>query len=212
MSVSKRQINKAETQKQLLAAARAILGEGGKLSVAGAAKRAGLSVATGYRYYSDVNRLKSDAALELGLSEGKTDYLAEFRSRVEGIADPVERLLAAQRQMMGFVIRNEMPYRHFIAQGHLKVAATAPGEKPVPAGGRRMTLIEAALEPVRDKFGGKEWAACVQALMLVTGPEPFFILRDFAKLDDASIFTVTEQTIRDVAAAHLKGIGAGTPP
>ena len=207
LSVSKRQLKKTETQKKLLAAARSLVTEGNKPSIADAARRAGLSVATAYRYYSDPEQLRSDAALELDLAEGKIDFLAEFETRVEGVTDPVARLLVAQRQMMSFVMRNETAYRHFMAQGHLRIASLPDAEKPIPAGGRRIILIEAALAPIRDQFSAKAWAAYVQALMLVTGPEPYFTLHDYAQLGDADIFEVTEQAIRDVSACHFRRAG-----
>lgn len=211
LSVSKRQLKKTETQKRLLAAARSLVGEGNKPSIADAARRAGLSVATAYRYYSDPEQLRSDAALELGLAEGKTDFLAEFETRVEGMTDPIERLLVAQRQMMSFVMRNETAYRHFMAQGHLNIATQPEAKKPIPAGGRRIILIEAALAPIRSAFSAKAWGAYVQALMLVTGPEPYFTLHDYAQLSDAHIFDVTEQAIRDISACHFRRAGLTDP-
>jgi AcrR family transcriptional regulator len=201
MSSSRRQLNKAATQDKLLSAARAIAKEGGPLSIANAAKRAGIGTATAYRYYSDPNQLRSDAALDLKMHEGEDSFAGEFNRRVAYETDPVARLLIAQRQMLDFVISNELDYRNFVGHEHLRLAEhMAKGRQIVPVGGRRIQMIEAALAPIADHMPPKMFESLLHALMLVTGPEPLFTLRDYGGLKDAEIFAINENVIRTIFA------------
>lgn len=200
--LSIRQRQKLETQRKLLRAARA-LGVAGKVpSIADVAKSAGVSVATAYRYYSDPRRLQSDAALDQSLDGGQPDFVGVFEQAVAEVSDPLARLLIAQRQMMGSTIANEAAYRLFVAKGHEEMVRSGLKRNNKPAGGRRVMMIEAALKDLRPQMTATAWRDMVLSLMIVMGPEPFFVLTDFASLPEDKIWPIVERTISTVLAAH----------
>lgn len=188
----------------MLAAVREMTAEGAQLSIAAAARRAGIGVATAYRYYSDLDTLRSDAALDLRMDEGQSDFLAEFERRAKGVTDPEERLVIAQSQMMGFVEVNDLDCRMFIAKAQEQhVRDAARGVRPEPRGGRRGMMIDAALAGLRPDWPEPQYRDLVRALLLVTGPEPWLTLRDYANLPPEEVRAVNERVLRDLFQAHL---------
>lgn len=201
--LSRRQAAKLETQRKLLRAVREMTAEGAEISVAAAARRAGIGVATAYRYYSDVDALRSDAALELRLDETGADFLETYRKKVQRLSDPLERLLVAQRQMLEEVSSNELDFRMYLAKSQEKrVAAMAKGEPLAAQGTRRITMIEEALAPVRDLWSPAAWRDLVVALLQVTGPEAWLTLRDDAGLTSRDAVRANEAALRDIYLSH----------
>lgn len=201
-SLGIRQRQKLETQRKLLRAARA-LGAGGKLpSISEVAKEAKVSTATAYRYYSDPHRLQTDAALDMSLDQGQPDFVGMFKAASADITDPLERLLIAQRHMMENTIANEAAYRLFVAKGHEDIVRNGLNRRKQAAGGRRVLMIEAALQDIRSKMTDKAWLDLVHGLMIVMGPEPFFVLKDLAGLSDEQIWDIVERTIGRVFAMY----------
>lgn len=178
--------------------------EGAHLSIAAAAQRAGIGVATAYRYYSDLDTLRSDAALDLRMDEGQSDFLVEFERRAKAVTDPEERLVIAQRQMMGFVEVNDLDYRMFVAKAQEQhVRDAARGARPVARGGRRVLMIDAALAELRAEWPEAPYRDLVLALLLVTGPEPWLTLRDYGHLPPEAVRATNERALRDLFRAHL---------
>lgn len=186
------------TRDKLLTAAREIYSEGEKLSIAAAAERAGISVATAYRYYSDPDKMRSDAALGAKFGPNPEDFLARFDVLCAGCSDPLERLVIAQRMMFDFVVENEREYRMFISSSHEHMMRASPNRKKIPAGGRRIILLEAALEPLKEDLANGCLRELLYRLMLVCGPEPYFILHDFTSEKIEDIWRVNETAVRAV--------------
>jgi AcrR family transcriptional regulator len=192
---------KLKTRRKLLAATRDLMAEGKPVSVTAAAERAGISIATAYRYFSDPESLKLETVVEIDLGRGG-DFIEDLTETYRTMEDPTERVIAAHRLMVDFVRRNEPAYRLFIAKGHEQVA-NAHGKKQLsPRGGRRMPMLELALAPAREALADR-YRDAVLALAAVSGPEPFFVLKDLARLDDDEIDRISEQSLRMICAAYL---------
>ena len=203
-AAGKREAAKLRTRKKLLEAVRELTAEGADLSIATAARRAGIGVATAYRYYSDLDSLRRDAALDLRLDEERALFLEEYRRRIAAVGDPEERLVIAQRQIFDQVGQEELDYRMFIAKAQEShVRARARHETPVPRGGRRLAMIETALEPVRRDWSDSAYRALVLSLILVFGPEPWLTLRDYGRAEASSAAEAGESALRDLYRAHL---------
>lgn len=201
--LTRRQAAKLRTQQRLLAAARQMTAAGEEVSVAKAAQRAGISTATAYRYYSDVPTLLSDAALDLRMDEGQDDFIVEFEKRTIGVTDPLERLLIAQKQMAGFTAENETDYRLFMAKAQEQYVRDAAKGRPVARGGRRLMMIEAALKSLKPQMSSSAYRDLVVAVMMLTGPEPYFVLTDYAGLKGEALHAVNAQALRDLYNAHM---------
>jgi hypothetical protein len=63
-------------------------------------------------------------------------------------------------------------------------------------------VIEQALSGFRSDMNEPEWRTMVHTLMIVMGPEPFFILKDFGGLADEQAWQIVEPTIVAVFNAH----------
>ncbi len=201
--LSQRQRSRLRNQDKLLSAARKMLQDGEKLSIAGAAKLAGLSVATAYRHYSDPEKLRFDAALEQTLGPDEAAHVSMFRSAIDGIEDPVRRLQIAQSQMLKIVMGAEADYRLFVATGHEQTARSGFKRSRIPGRGRRIILIEIALEPVRSQLGQTEYCDLVHRLMLLTAAEPFFVLRDILDMDSDQIELTSLAALSDLYSGFM---------
>jgi AcrR family transcriptional regulator len=203
-----RQAAKMKTRQRLQTAARALAARGEEMSVARVAHEAGISTATAYRYYSDMPSLLSDAALSLKMDEGRSEFLAEYEAKIEGVSDPLERLLIAQRQIVRDTAEHECDYRLYYAKAQERhVRETAQGRAPA-RGGRRQMMIEAALRGLKARMAAPRYRDLVVALMLVMGPEPYLTLTDYAGISGRELEDTNDRVLRDVYAAHVGRGGA----
>lgn len=197
-STSKRTKSRDDNRHRLLEATREILRDGERLTIAVAAKRAGLSVATAYRHYSDLEQLRVDAALESSLGPDMEVELKRFREAVEGISDPGVRLVIAQNQMLDFVISAEANCRMFVATAHEQfVRSGMSSVLEAERSGLRIALIDAALEPVMASHSDEDYQELVHRLTVLTGSEPFFVLKDISGLEDGEIRRLNREVILD---------------
>lgn len=204
--MSVRAAQKKTTRRLLLAAARDLMAEGQAVTVSAAAKRAGLSNATAYRYFSRPETLRIEAGLELDMGpDGQ--FLTLFEAEAAGVTDVCTRVLIAHRLMVTFVRRNLPQYRMFIAKGHEQEVLNQKGTKAGPRGGRRIPLLERAIDPVRSELGEERARDLLRALIAASGPDPDFVLRDVARLSDPEIDTVCAQNLTDIVQAHLARAG-----
>ena len=197
-----RQLQKLQTQRKLLQAARTLTMAGQVPTIAQVAKQAGVSVATAYRYYSDPQRLISDATLDAQMDGGDPDFVGVFENEARGISDPLARLLIAQKQMMANMLDHEAAYRMFIAKGYEEIVRSGLEPSKVRAGGRRILVIEAALKELKPILTKTAWTEMVQELMIVVGPEPYLVLKDFTDLPNDQILMRMNAAITAVFEAH----------
>lgn len=201
---SRRQLRKMETQEKLLAATRALLASGDKISIAVAAKKAGISVATAYRYYSDPEKMRRAAALNRKFGPDPDVFLDRFEQLCEGSETPLERLIIAQRMMFDFVREHVQEYRGFIASSHEHLRGETSTQKKASSGGRRIILLEAALAPLKDTLSEEKFCELVYRVMPVSGPEPFFVLQDYTSQDIDAIWRTNEAILRAVYTDFMR--------
>lgn len=182
------------------------MSRGETVTVPAVAREAGVSVATAYRYYSEAETLRIEAGLELEMGPSG-DFVTMMKDRVADIASVAERAIIAHRIMVEFVRRNDASYRLFIAKGHEQLVRDRKALKSPPRGGRRIPLMDLAIEPLRAALGPERATALRTALISATGPEPYFVLTDVARMADGETDAVTETVIRDLVAAHLARAG-----
>lgn len=190
VKVSHERINqKLRTRMALLEAARNLVARGEPVTIGAAAKVAGVSPATSYRYFSDPEVLKAEALLDHDFAHSG-DLLAELREEISDVDDPTARVLAVHWLMLRFVRRNESLYRAFLART-LEQGGGGRGR-----GGRRIPLLEFALEPLRGSLSRSEFGDLVFSLSACVGYEPITVLTDVCHLDAVEAGRIAEQTIR----------------
>ena len=190
---------KLRTRRELLRGARELMQKGEIVTVAAAAKHVGISTATSYRYFSNPDTMKLEAVIEMDLGAAG-NFIEDLSESYKTMDDVSERVITAHRLMLDFVRRNEHPYRLFLAKGHEQVVSDRKGTKTQPRGGRRVPMIELALEPARKKMSGAELKEAVLCLSAACGPEPYFILKDLCGLPDEEIDRISERNLRILVA------------
>ncbi len=190
---SGRSRQKSRTRKDLLRAAALLIRDGRTPTLDQVAEAAMVSRATAYRYFSGIEALLVEAALDVAMPEGEALF-ADDPS-----ADPVARLQRADRAVAEMVRANEPALRsmlvHSLQQG-------LSGDSALPTRqNRRTPLIEAALAPARTSFGAGDYRQLVQALALVIGTESMLVLKDVLGLDPAEADEARQWMIGALVAA-----------
>lgn len=186
-----RAAQKQRTREVVVAAARALLADGVTPTVEQAAARAGVSRPTAYRYFRTQHELLVAAHPELAVDSLLPDPAPQ---------DPVERLDLASAQLMRLLLEHETALRAMF-----RIAADkAPADRPPLAlrTGRRITWVEDALAPVRDKLGPVRFRRLVLQIGATLGIEPLMWLIDIAHVERTEAADLLRATARDL----LKGV------
>jgi AcrR family transcriptional regulator len=177
---------KRRTREALLAGARELMNLGEAVTVAAAAKRAGVSKATAYRYFAEPATLTAEAGLAA--------RVASYEEIVAGSEDLRARLLAITLYYFDYARANEVAFRRFLAR-YLDSWLTG---RAAPRGARRAVMYARALaedatlpEPLR--------APLVTTLTLVTGAEAMIALADVAGVEPAE----ARETVRAAASVLI---------
>lgn len=175
----------------MVAAAVAILDEGGAPTVTAAADRAGVSRATAYRYFASNERLQSEAIL---------DRIAERLVALHlplDAPDPETAVDRLTRQVIGFVLDSEAEMRLML---RLSLEQGGGGR-----GGRRLDWVRAVLAPHAAQLrpGAVERLARQMAPLL--GIETVIALGDIAGLAGPAIADQAAAAARTLVAAERAG-------
>lgn len=183
---------KSRTRKDLLRAAARLMKEGRNPTLEEVAGEAMVSRATAYRYFSGVEALLVEAALDVAMPD--EDFFAEDPSH-----DPVERLLRADAAVAAMILENEVALRAMLVHSLQRDRDEALPTRQ----NRRTPLIEQALAPARDKLTPAEFILLARALALVIGTESMIVFKDVLAIGDAEAAAVRAWMIRALADAAL---------
>lgn len=183
---------KSRTRKDLLRAAARLMKEGRNPTLEEVAEEAMVSRATAYRYFSGVEALLVEAALDVAMPD--ESFFAGDESE-----DPVERLLRADAAVAAMILENEVALRAMLVS-----SLQRDREEALPTRqNRRTPLIEQALAPARDKLTPAEFILLARALALVIGTESMIVFKDVLAIGDAEAAAVRAWMIRTLADAAL---------
>ncbi|KUI38305.1 TetR/AcrR family transcriptional regulator [Mycobacterium sp. GA-2829] len=186
------------TRKDLLQAAARLMKQGRIPTIEDVAQEALVSRATAYRYFPTVEALMREAALDVAMPE-PDHTLADVDS-----TDPVTRLERVDGALHEFILENETALRmmlaHAIEQGARQDDdGTAPRRQ-----NRRVPMIEAAVDPARERFTPAALDRLTHALALIIGPEAVVVGKDVLQLDDSEMREVKRFAINALVTAALK--------
>ncbi|WP_395612974.1 TetR/AcrR family transcriptional regulator [Allosphingosinicella sp.] len=188
---------KSRTRKDLLRAAATLMKEGKNPTLEEIAETAMVSRATAYRYFSGVEALLVEAALDVAMPD--ESFFAEDPS-----ADPAARVLRADAAVSAMILENEAALRAMLM--HSLQRRMDEAGLPVRQN-RRTPLIEQALAPVRGRLAPADFTRLVRALALVIGTESMIVFRDVLAIGDDEAAEVRAWMIRALIAAALEGPG-----
>lgn len=171
MDIDTGRINqKLRTRKSIMVAAHKLMQTNPKPSVDEIAKEALVSRATIYRYFADVDNLLREAALEMNVfGEGNN-----FEPKGN---DFTEKLLNVHAFGHAAFASKELSFRQYYKAFMDRMLETGGKEKNMRSG-RRIVMIEKALEDVKPQMKPAEYRSFVYMLCLLIGFESFFVLRD----------------------------------
>jgi AcrR family transcriptional regulator len=164
------------TRKALLEAAARLMKQGRRPSFEDVAEDALVSRATAYRYFTGIEPLLVEAALDVAMPDPSL-----FDDDPSG--DPVERLHRADAAVRDMIRANEAALRTMLIHS-LQAGLDGAAGGPPARQNRRMPLIEAALAPLRGRLDGARFDRLAQALALVIGTESMVVFKDVLRLDD----------------------------
>jgi AcrR family transcriptional regulator len=167
--------------------------EGRSPSLEEIAEEAVVSRATAYRYFSGVEALLVEAALDVAMPD-ETFFAGDSAE------DPVARVLRADSAVAAVVHENAPALRAMLMHS-LQRGLDGSG-LPVRQN-RRTPLIEQALAPVRDRLSPADFTRLTQALALVIGTESMLVFRDVLAIGDDEAAAIRAWMIRSLVAAAL---------
>jgi AcrR family transcriptional regulator len=169
--MAERTEQKRRRRDDLLNGARTLLQQGKAVTVTAAAREAGMSKATAYRYYSDPALLVAEAGL---------DFRAKsYEGMVEGCGTVRERLTAISLHFFDLALENETAFRTYL--GLFLQASVLEGAEAPERGARRVKAFRRALEEAEPPIGEDRVEQTAAALSVATGPEAMIALIDVAR-------------------------------
>jgi AcrR family transcriptional regulator len=189
-----RRQQKSRTRNALVEAARGILAEGEEPTVESAARAAGISRTTAYRYFSSADALVRGAHPEVELiSLLGEDPPTDVRERLDLVLTEHFR-----------IIREWEPQLRASLAASLRPGATPP----VLRQGRAIGWILEALSPLSQDFTAAERRQLAVRIRSVAGIESLVWLVDVARLSRKRAFEAMRENAHAVLASAFAGWGA----
>ena len=191
---------KSRTRKHLLEAASRLMREGRTPTLDEVAQEARVSRATAYRYFSGIEPLLVEAALDVAMPDPATFFPPD------GPDDPVARLERLDASVAAMVRTNEPALRTMLM--HSLQRGLQGGDALPTRQNRRAPLIEAALGRLRADLSPRERKRLVSALSLVIGTESRLVFTDVLRLGDDEADSIRRWMIAAlVGAARRSALG-----
>jgi AcrR family transcriptional regulator len=166
---------KRRTRQALLDAGARLLAEGRWPSLAEVAEEALVSRATAYRYFPSIEALLGEAFFEQEIPTAEELF-------TEPIEEPVERVLRVEEKLNEILFAQEVSTYIVVRNTIDAWLASAPGDRPVRPG-RRLRLLDAALEPLAGELEPNTLHRLRHALALPIGTEAVLATRAVCGLE-----------------------------
>lgn len=160
---------KLETRKEIIASAKYFISQGIEFTLEDVAKKAKISRATIYRYYSNADILISEAALEIP-KDSETINKALRHLKID------ERLFGIQEYYNTFTINNENAFRKYLS------VVIKPSNSGNERGARRNETLQKALK--ESTLKQKEKNKLSNLLTVLMGIEPLIVTKDVCGLNN----------------------------
>jgi AcrR family transcriptional regulator len=198
MGDANRANQRQRTRKDLLSAAARLMKAGRCPTVAEVAEEARISRATAYRYFPSQDVLLAEAPIDDAVP-GPRELFAGDPS-----TDPEERVDKAEKALHEMVTANEPQLRLMLARS-LERPATGAKRDGIPVRqNRRGALIDAALEPARQRFDDSSYELLRAALAHFFGTESMVVTSDVLQLGPKKARAVKSWAVRALVRAALE--------
>jgi AcrR family transcriptional regulator len=177
---------KSQTRKDLLRAASRLMKDGNCPTFEDVAEEALVSRATAYRYFSGLEALLVEAALDVAMPDAEALFAGEDP------ADVVARLRRVHRAVHDMLDANEPALRTMLIHS---LQQALDGSTVQARQNRRTPLIEAALAPAKDAFAPPSLDRLIKALALIIGTESMVAFKDVVQIDNAEADAIRDWMI-----------------
>ena len=190
-----------QARDDLLAAALQIMERGGKVTIAAAAKEAGISTGTAYRYFADSSTLMIKAIQQQQIAI-RGDIFADLAREFAHTANIEDRILLVHQVTFDLVRRHESASRIFLARSLESRVGSNEGVLDL-RNVRRMSMYKMALEPLDQTIGPKGVTDLASALSASSGMESYTVLKDLCGLADDEIDRITRFNLLAILRAAI---------
>ena len=161
---------KLETRKKIMASAQHFLEQGVEFGLEDVAKKTGISRATIYRYFSNVDVLATEAGLDISTKSPESIYEDVANLSFE------DKILEVQRYYNTLSVNNENTFRRYLT--NVIDSNTSEPKR----GARRKKTLKLILEDA--KFSSREKEDLANLLTILMGMEPLIVTKDVCGLDN----------------------------
>lgn len=187
---SGRKKQKLKTRDKIIDAANQLLKSGQELNIDEVAKKAGVSRATAYRYYSSPELLASQ--LNLNLTVPDPEQTADSLRQL-----PLDKgMLKIQKQFLDFILENENSSRTFLSAF---LSMTSPELK---RGKNRLRTVQSFINNSNTDLKQATKEKLTHIAVLLMGIEAVIVTKDVCGLDEEK----TKETLYWALEMILKGI------
>lgn len=160
---------KLETRGKILKSAKQLVKQGTEFNLEDVATKSGISRATIYRYYSNVEILSYEVGLDLG-AKSPEDIMEEFNDR-----SLKDMILGIQNYYNDHALKNENAFRKFLS-------ASLTSTSEMKRGARRIKTLQLALK--QAEMSKEERKKLVNLLAILMGIEPLIVSKDVSGLNN----------------------------
>lgn len=161
---------KQETREKILSSTQELMNYGERFSLEDVAEKAGVSRATIYRYYSNIDILSAEAGIDINTKSPKTIY-----ENLQGL-EIKDKLLGVQDYYNNLALDNENAFRTY-----LSIVLTS-GSQYNERGARRSKTLKMVLE--ETNLTKMETKNIQNLFTLLMGIEPLIVTKDVCRLNN----------------------------
>lgn len=161
---------KQETREKILCSTQELMNSGEKFTLEDVAEKAGISRATIYRYYSNIDILSAEAGLDINTKNPKTIY-----ENLQGL-EIKDKLLGVQEYYNNLALDNENAFRNY-----LSIVLTSDAEYS-KRGARRSKTLKMVLEEAN--LTKSEITNLQNLFTVLMGIEPLIVTKDVCGLNN----------------------------
>ncbi|NRB52021.1 MAG: TetR/AcrR family transcriptional regulator [Saprospiraceae bacterium] len=182
---------KLKTRSKIIKSAQQFLSQGQSFTLEDVASASGVSRATIYRYYSSLEALSAEVALDLNIQSPEEIYEAHKHLPVQ------EMILQIQDYINRFSIDNEAAFRKFLS---IAIAGDSPETK---RGARRVSTLSLALQ--KEKLGpeNSEIRNLIHIATVLMGMEALIVTKDVCRLGDQQSMELLRWGLNKILQATL---------
>ncbi|WP_422350770.1 TetR/AcrR family transcriptional regulator [Flagellimonas sp.] len=182
---------KLETRDKILKSAQYFLKKGKGFNLENVAQKSGVSRATIYRYYSNVEILTTEASLDINTLNSEA-ILENYQDK-----SLEEKVLGIQDYFNRLSLDNEPLFRRYLS------AVVIPATPKSVRGARRIKALNLALE--KENLPSQEKKDLAKLLTLFMGIEPLIVTKDVAGLSNNESQRMLKWGMQLILKGYLSG-------